>query len=104
MDRRAAGRTAAARSRAGARPRARRGLDQWPPRESEPEDEPVNTQPDGQTATERRTVIDAHVHFWHPGQLNYPWLSDAPALNGPRTAEDLSAVLPEPVEVIFVEA
>jgi L-fuconolactonase len=26
-------------------------------------------------------VIDSHIHFWDPGQLNYPWLEDVPALN-----------------------
>jgi len=53
---------------------------------------------------EGRAVIDAHVHFWDPRRLSYPWLAEAPALDRPHTAEDLVAALPEPVEVIFVEA
>jgi len=52
----------------------------------------------------RPAVIDAHVHFWDPRHLHYPWLAEAPALNRPRTAEDVLAVVPEPIEVIFVEA
>lgn len=26
-------------------------------------------------------IVDSHLHFWDPGQLNYPWLGDLPALN-----------------------
>lgn len=51
-----------------------------------------------------RTVIDAHVHFWDPRHLSYPWLAGAPALNRPRTPDHLLAALPEPIEAIFVEA
>ncbi|MGH3417049.1 MAG: amidohydrolase family protein, partial [Actinocrinis sp.] len=53
---------------------------------------------------DEQTVIDAHVHFWNPQHLSYPWLADAPPLNRPHTAEVLLAALPEPVEAIFVEA
>lgn len=59
--------------------------------------------PDAAESAER-PVIDAHVHFWDPRHLSYPWLAEAPALNRPRVPEDLLAALPEPVEAIFVEA
>lgn len=26
-------------------------------------------------------IVDAHVHFWNPQRLNYPWLASVPALN-----------------------
>ena len=26
-------------------------------------------------------IVDSHIHFWDPGQLNYPWLRDIPTLN-----------------------
>lgn len=29
-------------------------------------------------------VIDAHVHFWDPRVLTYPWLASAAQLNRPR--------------------
>ena len=25
-------------------------------------------------------IVDAHVHFWNPAKLNYPWLASVPAL------------------------
>lgn len=58
----------------------------------------------GAAEGEGQVVIDAHVHFWDPQYLSYPWLTDVPALDRPRAAEDLLAALPESVEAIFVEA
>jgi L-fuconolactonase len=34
--------------------------------------------------------VDAHVHFWHPARLKYPWLAAVPALNRPFLPEDYS--------------
>ena len=50
-------------------------------------------------------VVDAHVHFWHPGSLDYPWLAELPALNRPFLPEDFSAATEGvPVEkLVFVE-
>jgi len=28
----------------------------------------------------RPRVVDAHVHFWDPTRLDYPWLAETPAL------------------------
>ena len=25
-------------------------------------------------------MVDAHVHFWDPGALHYPWLDEIPSL------------------------
>jgi L-fuconolactonase len=36
-------------------------------------------------------IVDAHVHFWNPGQLSYPWLAGIPALQGAFLPEDYSA-------------
>ncbi len=66
----------------------------------------MNTAPHSAMPTEDadRAVIDAHVHFWDPRHLSYPWLAGAPPLNRAHTAEVLSQALPGPVEAIFVEA
>src|SRR5262245_20257186 len=52
------------------------------------------------------SVVDAHVHFWDPGLLDYPWLDDLPSLRRSFLPADYSAAIGEvPVErVIFVEA
>jgi L-fuconolactonase len=36
-------------------------------------------------------IVDAHVHFWNPAKLNYPWLASVPALNRAFLPEDYSA-------------
>ena len=46
------------------------------------------------------TVFDAHVHFWDPRSLRYPWLDGVPALNEPFPPRRLR----QPVDVIVVEA
>jgi L-fuconolactonase len=35
-------------------------------------------------------IVDAHVHFWNPAKLNYPWLASVPALNRAFLPEDYS--------------
>jgi L-fuconolactonase len=51
-------------------------------------------------------LIDSHVHFWDPGDLEYPWLTDLPALRrqfGP--GDYLAGSQGVPVSaVLFVEA
>ncbi|MFZ1757357.1 MAG: amidohydrolase family protein, partial [Caldilineaceae bacterium] len=52
--------------------------------------------------------IDAHVHFWNPNQIDYPWLVDAPAINRPTFPADLDAargeLSHELAGIVFVEA
>lgn len=36
-------------------------------------------------------VVDAHVHFWDPTRLSYPWLRGVPALDRRRLPGDLTA-------------
>jgi L-fuconolactonase len=36
-------------------------------------------------------IVDAHVHFWDPAKLDYPWLASVPALRRPFLPEDYSA-------------
>src|SRR5687768_2681134 len=52
------------------------------------------------------TVLDAHVHFWDPSRLEYPWLKDEPALLRPFLPQDYAEAMEGvPVEgIIFVEA
>ena len=54
-------------------------------------------------------IVDAHVHFWNPARLEYPWLAELPALQrafGPTEyAEYTRASGDVTVEgIVFVEA
>ncbi|MDA2928593.1 hypothetical protein MYX84_01385 [Acidobacteria bacterium AH-259-O06] len=35
-------------------------------------------------------IVDAHVHFWDPDLLRFPWLEDILALNRPYLLQDFS--------------
>jgi L-fuconolactonase len=46
-------------------------------------------------------VVDAHVHFWNPASLHYPWLDNVPALKASFLPRDY----PDDVHaMVFVEA
>jgi L-fuconolactonase len=50
-------------------------------------------------------VIDAHVHFWNPSVLRYPWLAGEPALAAPFGPSDFAPLVSRDVDaVVFVEA
>ena len=50
-------------------------------------------------------ILDAHVHFWNPDRLHYPWLSAAPELQRAFLPPDLPALGDGALDgVIFVEA
>ena len=53
-----------------------------------------------------RSVIDAHVHFWDPAELHYPWLDAVPALGRAFLPVDYAAATGDaPIaQVVFVEA
>jgi L-fuconolactonase len=54
---------------------------------------------------ERPHVIDAHVHFWDPATLHYPWLDAMPVLRRSRLPEDYGPLADGSVDgVVFVEA
>jgi L-fuconolactonase len=66
--------------------------------------------PDGPSspAPSRQVIVDAHLHVWDPGRLDYPWLGDVPALNrrfGPADL-DLAGLGPDVrfAGAVFVEA
>lgn len=46
-------------------------------------------------------VVDAHLHFWDPGKLRYPWLDGVPELRRPFFPRDYPG---EADAVVFVEA
>ena len=50
-------------------------------------------------------IVDTHVHFWDPLQLDYPWLRSAKSLQTAFVPSDYrSAFTPAPIEkLIFVE-
>ena len=52
-----------------------------------------------------RSIIDAHVHFWDPAELHYPWLEGVPSLGRPFLPSDYGAATGEiPIaRVVFVE-
>src|SRR5689334_6806979 len=50
-------------------------------------------------------VLDAHVHFWDPGRLHYPWLTEVPALRRAFLPEQFGGLAARAVDaVLFVEA
>lgn len=50
-------------------------------------------------------VIDAHVHFWDPAVLRYPWLAAEPALAEPFLPRDFPPLSSGDVDaLVFVEA
>jgi L-fuconolactonase len=50
-------------------------------------------------------VLDAHVHFWDPSVLRYPWLAERPALRRAFLPSDFGPLQSRAVDaVIFVEA
>jgi len=50
-------------------------------------------------------IVDAHVHFWNPAKLNYPWLASVPALSRAFLPEHYSAAAKTAnvSKMIFVE-
>ena len=50
-------------------------------------------------------IVDTHVHFWDPDQLEYPWLEDVPGLNNAFLPEDYqnSSVTVNVEKIVFVE-
>ena len=51
-------------------------------------------------------MVDAHVHFWDPGALHYPWLDEIPSLRRAFLPHDYRAATGEaPISrIVFVEA
>ena len=50
-------------------------------------------------------AIDAHVHFWDPARLRYPWHDAEPALQRPYTPADYAPLADGSVTgVVFVQA
>jgi len=50
-------------------------------------------------------IVDAHVHFWDPAVLHYPWLAGVPALRRAFTPADYAATAQGRVDrVVVVEA
>ncbi len=56
-------------------------------------------------AVDRIAVVDAHVHFWDPNELTYPWLENLPVLRRAFLPAHYCEAVPEvPVEkLVFVE-
>ncbi|MEO8622618.1 MAG: amidohydrolase family protein [bacterium] len=50
-------------------------------------------------------MIDAHVHFWDPTTLHYPWISGMAALERPFLPADFESLMGGSLDgVVFVEA
>lgn len=51
-------------------------------------------------------IVDSHIHFWDPEQLNYSWLQEVPTLNRaflpPQLAQAATAVNLQ--KIVFVQA
>ena len=50
-------------------------------------------------------LVDSHVHFWDPGNMNYAWLQTVPSLSRSFLPNDLlaSAGAGEIIKMVFVE-
>lgn len=50
--------------------------------------------------------VDAHVHFWDPAHLPYPWLAEVPAIADRHTPAELAieAAGDPPDAIVFVES
>jgi L-fuconolactonase len=46
-------------------------------------------------------ITDSHVHFWDPGEIEYPWLESLPSLHKPFLPTDYSAAV---TRFLFVES
>jgi L-fuconolactonase len=55
---------------------------------------------------DRLSFVDAHVHFWDPGRLSYPWLTHVPAIAARHTPAELDAEASArpPAAIVFVES
>jgi L-fuconolactonase len=51
---------------------------------------------------ERSPVVDAHVHFWDPERLRYPWLDESPALRQIRLPEHYAPFADHSVDAVVV--
>lgn len=53
-------------------------------------------------------IVDAHVHFWDPAELDYPWLAALPSIRRAFRPSDYAAAAREVggslPQVVFVEA
>jgi L-fuconolactonase len=51
-------------------------------------------------------IVDSHIHFWDPEQLNYPWLQDLPTLNRAFLPAQLAqaATAVNLQKIVFVQA
>jgi L-fuconolactonase len=56
--------------------------------------------------TPGESFVDAHVHFWDPARLEYPWLGGVRAIAGPHLPAELRAEAGDrgPEAFVFVQA
>ncbi|WP_448006838.1 amidohydrolase family protein [Agromyces bauzanensis] len=52
---------------------------------------------------EAMTLIDTHVHVWHPGRLSYPWLADT-EIDRPMLPAEADRAGGRTIGMIFVQA
>ncbi|HLK90945.1 MAG TPA: amidohydrolase family protein [Polyangia bacterium] len=51
------------------------------------------------------SFVDAHVHFWDPARMPYPWLAEVPAIASAHTPAELAVeAVPAPAAIVFVES
>ena len=49
-------------------------------------------------------MIDAHLHLWDPGRLDYDWLSHVPTIAGRHGVEEWARLNATVEQVVFVQA
>ena len=54
----------------------------------------------------KRAVVDSHIHFWDPDNLQYEWLANVPPINRPYLPGDLLAAAKDVdlQKIVFVQA
>jgi L-fuconolactonase len=55
-------------------------------------------------AQARGDVVDSHMHLWDTTRLSYPWFAGVARLDRPYLPEHYRAQVPEPGDLVFVEA
>jgi L-fuconolactonase len=64
----------------------------------------VTTSPGDDAVDHGEDVVDSHMHLWDTTRFSFPWFAGDPRLDRPYLPEDYLAQVPDPGDLVFVEA